>query len=50
MSKYIARDITSIDHIKTGDLLTLRPPEGRLVAGRVLTCLASTIDNPIVIV
>lgn len=50
MSKYTARDITSIDHIKTGDLLTLRTPEGRLVAGRVLTCLATTTDSPIVIV
>ena len=50
MSKYTARDITSIDHIKTGDLLTLRTPEGRLVAGRVLTCLATTINSPIVIV
>ena len=50
MSEYIARDITSIDHIKTGDLLTLRTPEGRLVAGRVLACLATTTDSPIVIV
>lgn len=50
MSKCTTRDITSIDHIKTGDLLTLRTPEGRLVAGRVLTCLATTIDSPIFIV
>lgn len=50
MSEYIARDIISIDHIKTGDLLTLRTPEGRLVAGRVLTCLATATDSPIVIV
>ncbi len=50
MSTYTVRDITSIDHIKTGDLLTLRTPEGRLVAGRVLTCLAPTINSPIVIV
>ena len=27
MSEYIARDIISIDHIKTGDLLTLRTPK-----------------------
>ena len=50
MSKYTTRDITSIDNIKTGDLLTLRTPEGRLVAGRVLTCLATTINSPIFIV
>lgn len=50
MSKYTTRDITSIDQIKTGDMLTLRTPEGRLVAGRVLTCLATTINSPIFIV
>lgn len=27
MSKYTTRDITSIDHIKTGDLLTLKHPK-----------------------
>lgn len=50
MSKYIVRDIISIDHVKTGDLLTLRTPEGRLVAGRVLTSIAATPDGPFVFV
>ena len=27
MSTYTVRDIISIDHIKTGDLLTLKPPK-----------------------
>ena len=50
MSTYTLRDITSIDHIKTGDLLTLKTPKGQLVGGRVLTCLAVATDSPIVIV